>query len=220
MTSLTIGARARQPDRSWPSNRRRRGDVCEHPPERKPPLSPRCPRRLRDCLSGGGGRARGPPTAIAQHRGRGVNTITMERPFHIPGSEMDLGQAGAGVDMGLDRIIVIDFDEQSGRLAPSPHPYAQAQLGRRPAPHCRSPEPNRSVYTVNGTGLDGGTRVCVRCRVLRDARDRDRIDAAGRSDGFNRRRSWCIEPDILYSLNRGHNSTRDVHHDPDSGPAG
>src|SRR6185436_19813820 len=80
--------------------------------------------------------------------GRGVNTITMERPFPHSVRPDGPGKRVLTCDMGLDRIIVSDFDQQTGRLTPSPHPYIQLNSGAGPR-HIAVHPSNRFVYTVN-----------------------------------------------------------------------
>jgi 6-phosphogluconolactonase len=148
----------------------------------------------------------GPPTAIVQHQGRGVNTITLERPFpHSVRPDM-LGKRALACDLGLDRIMVYDFEEQTGRLAPSPHPYVQLNSGAGPR-HIAVHPSNRFVYTVNEidstvTGFAYDVESSA-MRVIATVSTRPEG-----FDGSNTGSQILVHPSgrFLYSSNRGHDS--------------
>ena len=66
-----------------------------------------------------------PASTLIQHQGRGVNSITLERPFPHSIRPDASGTRVLACDMGLDRLMVYDLDQTTGRLAPTEHPFAQ-----------------------------------------------------------------------------------------------
>ncbi|MBV8083891.1 MAG: lactonase family protein, partial [Chloroflexi bacterium] len=158
-----------------------------------------------------------PPSALVQHKGRGVNTITLERPFphsirpDIPGRRV------FSCDMGLDRLMVYDFDASTGRLEPAPHPYAQLSSGAGPR-HLWVHPSNRFVYTVNeisatvsAFAYDPETSALRIVETLRTCPD----DFTGHNSGAQ----IVVHPNgrFMYSSNRGHNSIAIYSLDEDTG---
>jgi 6-phosphogluconolactonase len=89
-----------------------------------------------------------PVSAPVQLHGRGVNTITLERPFPHSIKPDASGKRVLACDIGMDRVMVYDLDEQTGCLEPSLHPFAQLSSGSG-ARHLAIHGNNRWVYTVN-----------------------------------------------------------------------
>jgi 6-phosphogluconolactonase len=151
------------------------------------------------------GRA-GPPSAMVQHHGRGVNTITLERPFPHSVRPDTAGERVLSCDMGLDRIMLYDFDAEQGRLAPSPHPYAQLSSGAGPR-HIAVHPSNRFVYTVNEIDSTvSGFAYDAESSAMRIV-----STVSTRPDGFegiNTGSQIVVHPSgrFLYSSNRGHDS--------------
>src|SRR5262249_6719248 len=55
-----------------------------------------------------------PASGIVQHQGRGVNPSTWEAPFpHSVYPDVD-GKRVLSCDMGLDRVMMYDFDQETG----------------------------------------------------------------------------------------------------------
>jgi 6-phosphogluconolactonase len=148
----------------------------------------------------------GPPSALVQHAGRGVNTITMERSFpHCVLTDVS-GKRVFACDMGLDRLMVYDFNVDDGRLVASPHPYAQLSSGAGPR-HVTVHPTNRFIYTVNE--LDStvsGFRYDADSSAMRIIATVSSIPDG--FEGFNSGSQILVHPSgrFLYSSNRGHNS--------------
>jgi 6-phosphogluconolactonase len=148
----------------------------------------------------------GPPTAMAQHSGRGVNTITLERPFPHSVRPDGPGKRILACDMGLDRIMVYDFNAETGQLTPSPHPYTQLSSGAGPR-HLSVHPSNRFVYTVN----EVDSTVSAFTYDAESSAMRIIATVSTRPEGFegiNTGAQIVVHPSgkFLYSSNRGHNS--------------
>jgi 6-phosphogluconolactonase len=158
-----------------------------------------------------------PASALVQLHGRGVNTITLERPFPHSIRPDASGKRVLACDMGMDRVMVYDLDEQTGRLEPSEHPFAQLSSGSGPR-HLAIHENNRWVYTVNE--LDSSVSAFTydadssALRII--------STTSTRPEGFTGHNSGAqivIHPAgrFLYSSNRGHNSIATFSLDADTG---
>jgi 6-phosphogluconolactonase len=160
----------------------------------------------------------GPPTDVVQHHGPpGVNAITSGYAFpHSVRPDMT-GQRVLSCDMGLDRVMVYDLDASTGRLKPSPHPFAQLSSGAGPR-HIWIHPTNRFVYTVNE--IDSTVSAFAydaessALRIVETVRTRP-DDFAGHNSGAQ----IVVHPSgrFLYSSNRGHNSIAMFTIDVDSG---
>jgi 6-phosphogluconolactonase len=148
----------------------------------------------------------GPPSAIVQHQGHGVNTITLGRPFPHSVRPDGNGKRVLACDMGLDRVMVYDFDAEKGQLTPSPHPYAQLNSGAGPRHICVHPS-NRFIYTVNevDSTVSGFTydAESSALRIISTVSTRPEG-----FDGINTGAQIIAHPSgqFLYSSNRGHDS--------------
>jgi 6-phosphogluconolactonase len=92
----------------------------------------------------------GPATDLVQEQGRGVNLITLGRPFPHSVRPDVTGARVMSCDMGLDRLMVYDLDPSIGKLSPAAHPYAQLSSGAGPRHFWVHPN-NKWVYTANET---------------------------------------------------------------------
>ena len=158
-----------------------------------------------------------PVSALVQLHGRGVNTITLERPFPHSIRPDASGKRVLACDMGLDRVMVYDLDERTGRLEPSPHPFAQLSSGSGPR-HLAIHANNQWVYTVNE--LDSS--VSAFTYDADSAAMRIISTTSTRPEGFSGHNSGAqivIHPSgrFLYSSNRGHNSIASFALDVDTG---
>jgi 6-phosphogluconolactonase len=148
----------------------------------------------------------GPLSAMIQHKGRGVNTITLERPFPHSVRPDGTGKRVLACDMGLDRVLVYDFDAEKGHLTPSPHPYTQLNSGAGPRHICVHPS-NRFVYTVNevDSTVSGFTYDAEASAMRIIATVSTRPEGF---DGINTGAQIIVHPSgrFLYSSNRGHDS--------------
>jgi 6-phosphogluconolactonase len=158
-----------------------------------------------------------PAIHIVQHQGRGVNTITLERPFPHSIRPDAAGRRVLAADMGLDRIIIYDLDEDTGRLAPAEHPYAQTNNGAGPR-HLWVHPTNRWVYVVNE--IDAS--VAAFSYDADSARMRIVNTVSTRPEGFeghNTGAQIVVHPSgrFVYSSNRGHNSIAMLSIDQETG---
>ncbi len=159
----------------------------------------------------------GPPSDIAQHHGSGVNTITSYQPFPHSVRPDATGARVMSCDMGLDRVMVYDLDAVSGRLRPSPHPFAQLSSGAGPR-HLWIHPTNRFVYTVN----EMDSTVSAFSYDAESSAMRIIATVSTRPDDFvghNSGAQIVVHPSgrFLYSSNRGHNSIAQFVLDADSG---
>jgi len=159
----------------------------------------------------------GPPTDVVQHHGSGVNTITSGQDFPHSVRPDATGDRVLSCDMGLDRLMVYDLDSASGKLSPSPHPFAQLSSGAGPR-HLWVHPSNRFVYTVNE--MDSTVSAFAydvessAMRIVETVRARP-DDFVGHNSGAQ----IVVHPSgkFLYSSNRGHNSIAMFSIDQDSG---
>jgi 6-phosphogluconolactonase len=157
-----------------------------------------------------------PAADMVQLQGRGVNTITLERPFPHCIRPDATGKRALACDMGMDRVMVFDLDED-GRFAPGPHPFAQLSSGAGPR-HLSVHTNNRWVYTVNE--IDSS----VSALEYHAESSAMRIigTTSTRPEGFvghNSGAQIVVHPSgrFLYSSNRGHNSIAVFSIDQESG---
>jgi 6-phosphogluconolactonase len=149
----------------------------------------------------------GPPSGIVQHQGWGVNPSTWHAPFPHSVYCDASGKRALACDMGLDRIMLHDFDSDTGRLQPS-SPHAFTQLSSGAGPRHLAIHPNgKVVYTVNelsstisGFSYDSESAAM---RIL--------ATVSTIPEGFHGQNSGSeivVHPagGFVYSSNRGHNS--------------
>ncbi len=88
------------------------------------------------------------PSCLVQHEGRGPHAPNQNTAF--PHSAFLDGSAKRLLccDLGIDRIMVYDFDETSGQLTASDFPFAQVSSGAGPR-HLAVHPSNRFVYVLN-----------------------------------------------------------------------
>lgn len=157
-----------------------------------------------------------PAADMVQLQGRGVNTITLERPFPHCIRPDATGKRALACDMGMDRVMVFDLDED-GRFAPAPHPFAQLSSGAGPR-HLWVHPNNRWVYAVNE--IDSS----VSAFEYAAASSALRIlgTTSTRPDGFQGHNSGAqivVHPSgrFVFSSNRGHDSIAVFAIDQESG---
>ena len=157
-----------------------------------------------------------PAADMVQLQGRGVNTITLERPFpHCIRPDVT-GKRALACDMGMDRVMVFDLDAD-GRFAPSPHPFAQLSSGAGPR-HLWVHPNNRWVYTVN----EIDSSVSAFDYNAESSALRLLGTTSTRPEGFvghNSGAQIVVHPSgqFVYSSNRGHNSIAVFSIDQESG---
>jgi 6-phosphogluconolactonase len=157
-----------------------------------------------------------PAADMVQLQGRGVNTITLERPFPHCVRPDATGQRALACDMGMDRVMVFDLD-RDGRFAPSPHPFVQLSSGAGPR-HLWVHPNNRWVYTVN----EIDSSVSAFRYDAESSATRIIGTISTRPPGFEGHNSGAqivVHPSgrFVYSSNRGHNSIAAFSVDQESG---
>ena len=141
-----------------------------------------------------------------QHEGSSVNEERQQEP-HPHSFFVDPGNAHALVpDLGLDRVMVYDFDAGSGGISPSAAPWAATAPGAGPR-HFDFLPGGRYAYvaneldsTVTAFGYDGGPGALTELQTLSTL-------PAG-FDGTNHPADLHVHPSgkFLYASNRGHDS--------------
>jgi 6-phosphogluconolactonase len=157
-----------------------------------------------------------PAADMVQLQGRGINTITLGRPFpHCIRPDAN-GKRALACDMGMDRVMVFDVGAD-GRFASGAHPFAQLSSGAGPR-HLWVHANNRWVYTVNeidssvsAFGYDEVSGAMRRIATISTRPD----DFEGHNSGAQ----IVVHPSgrFLYSSNRGHNSIAAFTIDQESG---
>ena len=158
-----------------------------------------------------------PASTLIQHQGRGVNSITLERPFPHCIRPDASGTRVLACDMGLDRLMVYDLDQTTGRLAPSEHPFAQLSSGAGPR-HLWIHPSNSWVYVVN----EMDATVSAFSYDVQSSAMRIISTTSTRPEGFAGHTTGAqivVHPSgrFLYSSIRGHNSIAAFSIDADTG---
>ena len=148
----------------------------------------------------------GERAAGVQHEGSSANQDRQQEP-HPHSFFVDPGNAHALVpDLGLDRVMVYDFDAAAGSVSPSPTPWVTTAPGAGPR-HFDFLPGGRHAYvanelnsTVTAFGYNGETGVLTELQTLSTL-------PAG-FDGMNHPADLHVHPSgrFLYASNRGHDS--------------
>ena len=148
----------------------------------------------------------GERAAGVQHEGSSANQDRQQEP-HPHSFFVDPGNAHALVpDLGLDRVMVYDFDAAAGSVSPSPTPWVTTEPGAGPR-HFDFLPGGRHAYvanelnsTVTAFGYNGETGVLTELQTLSTL-------PAG-FDGMNHPADLHVHPSgrFLYTSNRGHDS--------------
>lgn len=83
-----------------------------------------------------------------RHQGRGPRSPIQDRPFPHSVYPDPSGKRLFSCDLGIDRVMVYDFDEAAGSLEPAYHPYGQLSSGSGPR-HLSFHPNGRFVYVVS-----------------------------------------------------------------------
>ena len=159
----------------------------------------------------------GVATDVAQHRGAGVNPERQEGP-HAHCIVLDRSNRYAfAVDLGIDRIMVYQFDAKKGKLIPAKEPSIALKPGAGPR-HFTFHRNGRYAYVINE--LDSTLTVFT----YDDARGKlsaiQTIATVPQSfSGPNYCADLHVSPSgkFLYGSNRGHDSIVVFAIDPDTG---
>lgn len=148
----------------------------------------------------------GTATDAVQHRGSSANKERQEAP-HPHCVILDRSNRYAFVaDLGLDRVMIYNFDSKAGKLMPARQPWAQLNPGAGPRHFTFHPN-GRYAYVINE--LDS-TLTAFRCDAVNGTLVSMQTVSALPTDfsGNNDCADLHVSPSgkFLYGSNRGHNS--------------
>ena len=90
----------------------------------------------------------GPATALIQHQGSSVNKERQSAP-HAHSINLDSSnRLAVAADLGLDKLLLYDFDAVRGSLAPHSPPFAELPPGSGPRHFAFHPD-GRHAYSIN-----------------------------------------------------------------------
>jgi 6-phosphogluconolactonase len=148
----------------------------------------------------------GPPSAFVQHHGHGVNHERQEGP-HAHSIEVSPDNRFAlAADLGLDQLLVYQFDAARGTLAPNDPPFAAIRPGSGPRHFAFAPS-GRFVYAVS----EMGSTVTVFAYDAGRGAVRELQTVSTLPKGFagaNDDAEIAVDPSgkFVYASNRGHDS--------------
>lgn len=148
----------------------------------------------------------GEPTAFVEHHGSGVNHERQEGP-HAHSIEVSPDDRFAlAADLGLDQLLVYQFDAARGTLAPNDPPFAAIRPGSGPRHFAFAPS-GRFVYVVS----EMGSTVTVFSYDAGRGALRELQTVSTLPKGFagaNDDAEIAVHPSgqFLYASNRGHDS--------------
>lgn len=161
--------------------------------------------------------ALGEASAFVQHEGKGPNPKRQEGP-HAHGVYFDeTGRHLFVVDLGLDKIMIYDFDDATGSLSPHDPPHASVDQGEGPRHMAFHPK-GRFAYVVNEMGntvtafayesASGGLHSIGTVPTLPESFSEENTTA-----------EIAVHPNgrLLYASNRGHDSIATYEIDSSSG---
>jgi 6-phosphogluconolactonase len=150
--------------------------------------------------------ALGAPIEMVQHRGSSINPDRQDRP-HAHCVVLDRNNRRVFVsDLGLDKIMIYDFDSRNGKLTANKEPWAQTKPGAGPR-HLAFHNNGRWAYGINELnstmsvfdydGAQGTLRTTQTISTL-----------PANFSGKNSCAELQVSPSgrFLYGSNRGHNS--------------
>ncbi len=156
-------------------------------------------------------------TALVQHSGSGPNKERQEGPHAhsvmlAPGSDLVLA-----ADLGIDKVMLYDFDTQKGLLNPHAVPALETEPGSGPRHMAFSPD-HRSFYVLNELA---STLLAYLFDAAAQAFTEIQSVALLPADfkEFNKSADVHLTPDgkFLYATNRGHDSLAIFSVDPATG---
>lgn len=148
----------------------------------------------------------GEPSAFVQHEGSSINSRRQEGP-HAHGIYLDAANRFAFVpDLGLDKVLVYQFDKAKGTLTPNDPPFAAVKPGAGPRHFAFHPD-GHYAYVINE----------MHCTITAFSYDSDRgslkeVQTLSTLPGPVQRGYSTAEVKVhpsgkfLYGSNRGHDS--------------
>jgi len=150
--------------------------------------------------------ALGAPVDVVQHHGSSLNPERQNRP-HAHCVALDRSNARVFVsDLGLDKIMIYDFDSRTGKLSTARVPWAQTKPGAGPR-HFAFHRNGRWAYGINE--LDSTMSVFTYDRtqgILREVQTVSTLPASFSGKSFCAELQVAPSGRFLYGSNRGHDS--------------
>ena len=90
----------------------------------------------------------GPATDVVRHEGSSINSKRQEGP-HVHSIVLDdAGRYAFAADLGIDRVMIYEFDATEGKLTPNDQPWAEVKPGAGPRHFAFHPG-GRCAYILN-----------------------------------------------------------------------
>jgi 6-phosphogluconolactonase len=159
----------------------------------------------------------GPATGFVQHTGSSINRSRQEAP-HAHSVVLDSANRFAFVaDLGLDKVLIYQYDAAQGMLAPNDPPFASVPPGSGPRHFAFHPS-GRTAYVINELA---STVTAFRYDASKGSLEPLQTISTLPAD-FTKTNSTAeiaVHPSgkFLYGSNRGHNSIAIFSIDPDTG---
>jgi len=159
----------------------------------------------------------GPATGFVQHTGSSINRSRQEAP-HAHSVVLDSANRFAFVaDLGLDKVLIYQYDAAQGMLAPNDPPFASVPPGSGPRHFAFHPS-GRTAYVINELA---STVTAFRYDAAKGSLEPLQTISTLPAD-FTKTNSTAeivVHPSgkFLYGSNRGHNSIAIFAIDPDTG---
>jgi 6-phosphogluconolactonase len=159
----------------------------------------------------------GPATGFVQHTGSSINRSRQEAP-HAHSVVLDSANRFAFVaDLGLDKVLIYQYDAAQGMLAPNDPPFASVPPGSGPRHFAFHPS-GRTAYVINELT---STVTAFRYDAAKGSLEPLQTISTLPAD-FTKTNSTAeiaVHPSgkFLYGSNRGHNSIAIFAIDPDTG---
>jgi 6-phosphogluconolactonase len=147
----------------------------------------------------------GVPTELVQHKGHGVKP-EQEGPHAHCVTQDPAGRYAFVTDLGLDKIMVYQFDAKSGKLRPHAEPSASLKVGAGPR-HLSFHPKGKFAYVINE--LDSTITAFAYHQATGTLGEVQTVSTLpGDFSGANSCAELAIAPDgrFLYGSNRGHDS--------------
>lgn len=148
----------------------------------------------------------GPATDLAQHRGSGKDPRRQEGP-HAHCITLDRSNRYAfATDLGLDKIMIYQFDSSDGKLIPNSQPWVRIKAGAGPRHFSFHPS-GKHAYVINE--LNSTVTAFIYNPAAGTLREMQTVSSLPKNyAGANSCAELVVSPSgkFLYGSNRGHNS--------------
>lgn len=158
-----------------------------------------------------------PASTTIQHRGRGADPGRQTGP-HAHSINLDAAnRIAVAADLGLDRVLIYDFDPANGRLAPHEPPFAKVAPASGPRHFAFHPEGrfgyviNEMANTVTAFAYDADAGTLTEIQTI------STLPANFRGTSYTAEVQVHPTGRFLYGSNRGHDSIAVFAIDPTTG---